>query len=191
MRTAKYRVIIRHIFVLSLLIFPALSAPRCRQRTKAESATTAAGMPTLRGEAALTHLKERGLYTSLGEAVKAARHNAQPLPPDVESLLSQTSRLTAYLLTINCPRISIEPTALEFPNITFGVFFNQTFSATGGVGTYTYAVEAGSLPRGLTLDASTGVLSGTPSLRDTFNFIIRATDSNGCIGRRPFQVVVN
>ena len=95
MRTAKSRVIIRHIIVLSLLIFLALAAPRYWHGTKAESATTTAGLPTLRGEAALTHLKEQGLYASLGEAAKAARHSAQLLPPDIAPLLAQTAQLTA------------------------------------------------------------------------------------------------
>ena len=95
MRTAKSRVIIRHIMVLSLLIFLALAAPRCWKGTKAESATTTAGLPTLRGEAALTHLKERGLYSSLGEAIKAARYNAQALPPGVNPLLTTSTRLEA------------------------------------------------------------------------------------------------
>ena len=72
-----------------------------------------------------------------------------------------------------------------------GVAYNQTFSATGGVGTYTFAVTAGALPGGLTLDASTGVLSGSPTRRDTFNLVIRATDSNGCVGRRQYQIIVN
>ncbi len=95
MRTAKSRVIIRHIIVLSLLIFLALATPRCWQGTKAESATTTAGLPTLRGDAAVTHLKERGLYSSLGEAIKAARYSAQPLPPVIDPQLAQTARLTA------------------------------------------------------------------------------------------------
>ena len=95
MRTAKSRVIIGHIMVLSLLIFLALAAPRCWHGTKAESATTTAGLPALRGEAALTHLKEQGLYASLSEAAKAARHSAQLLPPGIAPLLAQEAQLTA------------------------------------------------------------------------------------------------
>ena len=93
MRTAKSRAIIRHISVLSLLILLALAAPRCWHWTKAESATTTEGLPSLRGEEAITHLKERGLYASLGEAVKAARYNAQPLPPDIVPLLAGSLQL--------------------------------------------------------------------------------------------------
>jgi hypothetical protein len=95
MQTAKSRGIIRHIMVLSLLTFLALAAPHYWQRTKAESAATTAGLPALRGEAALTHLKERGLYSSLGEAVNAARHSAQPLPQAIAPLLAQSAQLTA------------------------------------------------------------------------------------------------
>ncbi len=95
MRTAKSRAIIRHISVLSLLILLALAAPRCWHWTKAESATTTEGLPSLRGEEAITHLKERGLYASLGEAVKAARYNAQLLPQDIAPLIAQTTRLEA------------------------------------------------------------------------------------------------
>lgn len=93
MRTAKSRAIIRHISVLSLLILLALAAPRCWHWTKAESATTTEGLPSLRGEEAITHLKEQGLYASLGEAVKAARYNAQPLPPDIVPLLAGSLQL--------------------------------------------------------------------------------------------------
>ncbi|MGH9753669.1 MAG: putative Ig domain-containing protein [Blastocatellia bacterium] len=95
MRTAKSRVIIRHIFALSTLFLLGLAASGYWYWTKAESATTTDGLPTLRGEAALTRLKERGLYASLGEAVKAARYNAQPLPPDVVPLLAGSLRLEA------------------------------------------------------------------------------------------------
>jgi hypothetical protein len=97
----------------------------------------------------------------------------------------------AYVLTVNCPTITVEPASVEIPNLAVGTPYNQTLSATGGVGSYTFDVVAGALPGGLVLNASTGVLSGAPTSRDTFNFVIRATDSNGCIGRRPYRIVVN
>src|SRR5215470_5922056 len=90
MRTSKSRVIIPHIFVLSLLMLLDLAASGY-WRWKAVSATT----PSLRGEEAITHMKERGLYASLGEAVKAARSNAQALPPGVDPMLTASTRLEA------------------------------------------------------------------------------------------------
>jgi FG-GAP repeat protein len=92
MYAAKSRGIARHIIVLSLLTFLGMTAAIYRPWRKADGAKTNPGMPTLRGEAALTHLKEQRLYSSLGEAVKAARYNVQPLP---SSLLAQSARLTA------------------------------------------------------------------------------------------------
>src|SRR5215470_4422813 len=93
MRTSKSRVILRHNIVLSLLIFFGLAASGYRQWLKAESATTTAGRPTLRGEAALTYLKNEGSYMSLRDAVNAARNSANPPAP--AALMRQEARLTA------------------------------------------------------------------------------------------------
>ena len=41
---------------------------------------TTASLPTLTGEEAVTHLKQQGLYSSLGDAVRAARYGARALP---------------------------------------------------------------------------------------------------------------
>jgi hypothetical protein len=62
--------------VLSLLTF--LNVLETHPSKASEG--TASNSLTLRGEAALTHLKEQGLYSSLGQAVKEARYSAQPLP---------------------------------------------------------------------------------------------------------------
>jgi hypothetical protein len=97
----------------------------------------------------------------------------------------------AYVLAIRCPTINVEPANSNLPNGAVGTAYHQTFSATGGVGTYAFDVVTGALPGGITLDASTGVLSGAPARRDTLNFVIRATDSNGCVGRRQYQIIVN
>jgi uncharacterized protein (TIGR03437 family) len=53
-----------------------------------------------------------------------------------------------------------------------------TFTATSGAGaTLTWSVASGSaLPAGLTLNATTGVLSGTPTGTGNFNFVIQVSD---------------
>ncbi len=58
--------------------------------------------------------------------------------------------------------------------------------ATGGIGPYTYAIIAGSLPPGLTFNTSTGVISGIPTGQGTFSVTIEATDVNGDIGSRAY-----
>ncbi|KOQ77722.1 putative Ig domain-containing protein [Stenotrophomonas maltophilia] len=71
--------------------------------------------------------------------------------------------------------VVVGPTVL--PTAKAGVAYSQTFSATGGTGSYTYALS-GTLPTGLTFNTSTGTLSGTPTQAGTFSFSVSATDSS-------------
>ncbi len=91
----------------------------------------------------------------------------------------------AYSLTVGAPTIVVTPTTV--PAATRGFAFSRTFSATGGVGSYTYAVSAGALPAGTTLTAA-GVLSGTPTVTGAFNFTVRATDQS--TGSGPYSGTV-
>ena len=70
---------------------------------------------------------------------------------------------------------AVEPGTL--PEMTVGEPYSVTFTASGGVPPYTFAVSAGALPDGLTLDGSTGELSGTPTTAGPYSFSITATDS--------------
>ncbi len=51
-------------------------------------------------------------------------------------------------------------------------------TATGGVLPYAWTIDSGALPTGLTLDGSTGLISGTPSMAGAFSFVIKVTDSS-------------
>ncbi len=82
--------------------------------------------------------------------------------------------------SFTCPTITLAPTGLATGVISFG--YAQTISASGGVGPYCFAITAGSLPAGLSLDAGSGQISGTPTAAGTSVFTIGATDVNGCTG---------
>jgi hypothetical protein len=56
--------------------------------------------------------------------------------------------------------------------------YTFAFQASGGTGLYNYAISAGSLPGGLSLNTSTGVLSGTPTQSGGFSFTVRVGDVN-------------
>lgn len=62
------------------------------------------------------------------------------------------------------------------PVLVVGDPMSTTFTASGGEGPYTYAVTSGTLPAGLSLNGSTGVLSGTPAVDGPYSFEITATD---------------
>jgi len=96
-----------------------------------------------------------------------------------------------YTLTINppCAGVTVNPATLS--DGTVGTIYNATVSATGGVAPYTFTVSAGALPDGLSLNASTGAISGTPTQAANFNFTIKATDANNCIGTRAYTLVIN
>ncbi len=50
---------------------------------------------------------------------------------------------------------------------------------TGGTSPFTWSVSTGALPPGLTLGASTGLLSGTPTTAGSYAFTVKVTDSGG------------
>ena len=52
-----------------------------------------------------------------------------------------------------------------------------TCTSSGGTGTQTWSISSGALPTGLSLNATTGTISGTPSASGTFNYTVSVTDS--------------
>ncbi len=76
------------------------------------------------------------------------------------------------------------------PNGFVGAAYTQTLTATGGTAPHTFAVTTGALPNGLTL-ATSGALSGTPTVQAAFGFTVTATDNTGCTGARAYIVIVS
>jgi Putative Ig domain len=62
---------------------------------------------------------------------------------------------------------------------TVGTPYNSALVAAGGLAPYTFTITSGSLPAGLTLNPSTGAITGTPTTNGTFNFTAKVTDASG------------
>jgi hypothetical protein len=57
--------------------------------------------------------------------------------------------------------------------------YSNTLAVTGGIAPYTWSITSGTLPSGLTLNPSTGVISGTPAANyNTYTLTFQATDSS-------------
>src|SRR5579859_2651465 len=95
----------------------------------------------------------------------------------VQAADSSTPALTATkALSITIiPALSITTSSL--PNGVTNTAYNATLQSTGGVTPITWTVSVGSLPAGLTLNASTGVISGTPTTAGPSSFTVQAADS--------------
>ncbi|MCG7506854.1 putative Ig domain-containing protein [Mesorhizobium retamae] len=91
--------------------------------------------------------------------------------------------------SVSAPTLALTPPAGTL-NATYAAPYSQQYTASGGTAPYTYSVNAGALPAGLSLDAATGVLSGTPSATGFFTFSVGATDSSTGTGS-PFSRTQN
>lgn len=90
-------------------------------------------------------------------------------------------------LTVFSSPIVLSPATLS--GATVGTAYSQTVSASGGTAPYTFAVVSGTLPAGLTLEA-TGLLHGTPTTAGNSPFTLKATDAAGLNNTQQYTLTV-
>ena len=82
-----------------------------------------------------------------------------------------------------------------FGNLPVGAIhqsYNAVLAVSGGNSPYSFTVKTGTLPPGISLNAATGSLSGTPTASGNFSFEVLATDlPHPDQGSHAFFIVVN
>jgi hypothetical protein len=88
---------------------------------------------------------------------------------------------------------SLSITTTSLANATNGESgYFQTLLGTGGTGPYVWSISSGVLPKGLTLNATTGVISGTVSGSATSEtFTVKLTDAKNASTTKQFTIDVN
>jgi hypothetical protein len=106
----------------------------------------------------------------------------------VQAVNGGTSDTETYTIVVRQP-VVVAFTATP-PKSEVGVPFEAALKASGGSGTYTWALAGGSLPTGVNFDTSTGQISGSPSVPGRFAFSVSATDSEGRVTTFDATLVV-
>jgi hypothetical protein len=109
-----------------------------------------------------------GTYTVLG----TANGYSGTTPADLNTSL--------YIAPLVPPQWSDQTVSTTF---VVGTAYSDSVTATNATG---YSVTSGALPSGISLDAGTGVLSGTPTTKQTFSFAIRASNTDGNVTTQTF-----
>jgi hypothetical protein len=74
------------------------------------------------------------------------------------------------------PPPPLEIVSTSLPNGGPSVFYNVTLDATGGIAPYSWTITQGTLPSGITLNATSGVISGTPTDIGESSFTVQVSD---------------
>jgi hypothetical protein len=99
----------------------------------------------------------------------------------VQAADSQSPSATAtkpLSIVVNpAPPAALNITTTSLPGGRVNVAYSQTVQATGGTQPYSWSLASGTLPNGLTLNATTGVIRGTPTKKGTYSFVVRVRDN--------------
>jgi hypothetical protein len=92
---------------------------------------------------------------------------------------SPTQTATSPLsITVGTTVSPLSITGSISPTATVGKAYSSTDQASGGTPPYTWSISSGQLPPGLSLAATTGTISGTPSQAGKYGFTLKVVDSS-------------
>ncbi len=98
-----------------------------------------------------------------------------------------TSATKSFSITIYAP-LTVATSSLA--SGTAGTAYSQTLAGTGGGTPYVWSIYSGTLPAGLTLNSSTGIISGTPTAAGASSFTVQVKDANLSAATRSLTLSV-
>lgn len=128
-------------------------------------------------------ISSTGLYTA--PAVNSPTTVTVTVVSVADGASAAASRLTVTPLT------NLVIAVRTLPAATVGSPYNASLAATGGTAPYLWQITGGSLPVGLSLNKTAGVISGTASQSGNYNFTASVTDANSTSAVVSLSLVVS
>ncbi len=138
---------------------------------------TATGLPT-----GLTLAPSTGILT--GTATVLGSYSLSVTVTDSVGQVANVSMTLSVVVSPGAPTIG----TLSVSDGTLGVYYAAAIAGSGGIAPTTYAVSAGSLPTGLSLDPNSGLILGTPTSVGNSTFTISLTDSVAASTSRAYSM---
>jgi hypothetical protein len=116
--------------------------------------------------------------------------------PTVTGTFTFTVKVTDALTNTASANLSITVqgvviTTTSLPDGTVSVPYNATLGVLGGTPPYTWSIISGALPGGLGLNASSGLISGTPTTPGVSPFTVQVQDSDQHSAQAALQIVID
>lgn len=122
--------------------------------------------------------------TAAAYKIQSAVAAENPTWSTTGTFTSPVTTIAAFLLAV--PDI----TTTTLPNGIIDTPYSQTLGVTGGTGSITWSVISGALPTGLSLNASTGEISGTPTTLGAFSFTVEAEDTLSATDTQALSITI-
>ena len=95
-----------------------------------------------------------------------------------DSSSPQKSATQALSISITASATPLVIATGSLPAGDTGITYSSTLAAAGGTQPYSWSIISGALPTGLSLNAGSGAISGTPSSAGQSSFTVKVTDSS-------------
>jgi hypothetical protein len=136
----------------------------------------------------VTVTDENGASTNKSFSITVDFNPAAPPPATPTPTPTPTSTATP---TATAATGAFTITTSSLPAGTVETSYSQSILSSGGTAPFIWSYWAGPLPDGLKLDASSGIIFGTPTAHGTFNFTVVVTDSTRDVAASALSIVVN